>query len=236
MSTGGLGHVPQTVVKTHRGSWVSARICQPRAKCPPFSILCRANGSPWGSGMRPCSQSKRNLLSVRGSKQATIRRKRSAPLGPERERDLGRRAATSGCEDLLCANTSALLFTACFLPPPRGGLSDTPEWKLGHRLAGRAHKSHTLRVVAVSLPPAALCGLSRSRTRQAAPTSACRTGRTLSLSVVASLEPTRKECWSALQGRRPGFRCLSKQIGGFLFSWSGTELFPPVGTRCLFGL
>ena len=45
----------------------------------------------------------------------------------------------------------------------------------------------------------------------------CRMGRMLSLSTVACLEPMRRERWAALPGRRPGFRCLSKQIGGFSF-------------------
>lgn len=157
------------------------------------------------------------LLPVQGSEKATVRRREEiCPLGPERETwEDGRPPVVVNACSEPALGPHCVLRASCRLREVVSPTHPNRSWDTG--VAGRAHSPQTLRVVAVGLPPAALRGLSGSHTRQAALMSVRWTGKTLSLSMVASSEPMRKECWSALQGRRPGFRCLSKQIGGFSF-------------------
>ena len=97
--------------------------------------------------------------------------------------------------------------------------------------------SQPLTVVAGSLPSVALCGLSRSCTHRAAPTSSCWTGDTLSFFGQWPVWGQRR--------RNVGLHCKEEsqvldaspsKLEIFLFSWSGIELLPPLGTRCLFML
>lgn len=87
--------------------------------------------------------------------------------------------------------------------------------------------------VAVSPPSGIVSGFSRNRTHRAAPTSSVGQG----IRVASQQWPI----WSQRK-RNVGLHCkegsqvldasLSK-LEIFLFSWSGIELFPLVGTRCL---